>query len=265
MPKKEPTPPTPDVVAQLQRELTPDLLRKLRIWADRSCARLLTLEGRDDPAYVSIMVQDAIGDTFAGIRTWDPARRILRHHLARVIQSRVSHDVERARRRRHVSFHEVDDSSDENPAAVAMSLRRDDERTRPDGRLAILEGRARLFGALRALAGDDAEVLALLDAYEAGHVRRDEAMARLGWTLPYHVNVRRRLDTLIRFVPPDVKATALEILTRDGGAPPLTIVRPADRAMQSAADVEASDDRDLGASDDGGNDSDDGDGERAAA
>ena len=257
MPKKEPTPQAPEVVAQLQRELTPDLLRTLRMWADRECARLLALEGRDDPAYVSIMVQDAIGDTYAGIRTWDPSRRILRHHLARVIQSSVSHDVERARRRHHVSFHEVNDSSDENPAAVAMSLRRDDERTRPDGRLAILEGRARLFCALRALASDDAQVIALLDAYEAGHVRRDEAMAYLGWTLPQHVNVRRRLDTSIRCVPPGVKATALEILARDGGAPPLTIVRPADRATQATAGLDASDDQDVSSSDHGGDDSGD--------
>jgi len=265
MPKKEPTPPTPEVVAQLQRELTPDLLRSLRMWADRACARLLALEGRDDPAYVSIMVQDAIGDTYAGIRTWEPSRRILRHHLARVIQSRVSHDVERARRRRHVSFHEVDDSNDENPAAVAMSLRRDDERTRPDGRLAILEGRARLFVSLRALSSDDADVLALLDAYEAGHVRRDEAMAHLGWTLPHHVNVRRRLDTSIRCVPPDVKATALEILTRDGGAPPLSIVRPADRSTHATTDLGISDDQELSNSDDGGGGTDDSGDDRVAA
>lgn len=75
-----------------------------------------------------------------------------------------------------------------------MSLRHEDVRARPDGRLSQREVRARLYGALRDLATKDAEVIALLDAYEAGYLRRDEAIASLGWTLPLFVNVRRRLD-----------------------------------------------------------------------
>jgi len=268
MPKKEPIPPSPDLVAQLQRELTPEVLRHVHMFADRISARLLALEGRDDPGYVPTMVQDAIGDTYAGIRTWDPARRSLRHHLARVIQSRVSHDVQRARRRRHVSFHEVTDSNDENAAAVEMSLRCDDERARPDGRLAVLEGRARVYQGLRDMAGDDAEVIALLDAYQDGHVRRDEVMGRLGWSLPHHVNVRRRLDTLSRRLPADLKATALEILVRDGGPPAPARTRPTLDTSASTAGDESSEAAANGWGDgslsgDGGGDS--GDGHAAAA
>ena len=78
------------------------------------------------------VVLDAIADTLDGICVWDATRRPLRYHLLRVVNWRMSHDLQRARRRHHVAYHEPDDEDGaESAAEMEMSLRRDDERTRP--------------------------------------------------------------------------------------------------------------------------------------
>ena len=263
MPRKPPTPPSPEVLARMRRELTPDLFRRLQGWAEHACARLLAMEGRDDPGYPKAMVLDAIGDTYAGIRTWDPERVPFSYFLMRVMNSRLSHEMTRARVRRHIPFHASGDASDDTGMITAMSLQRDDERSRPEGQLARLEARARVLSSLRALAADDADVLLLLEGYAADDIRRDEVMARQAWTRGRHTNVRRRLATLVGHLPPDMLESGLDMLTRDGGPPPLTVVRKGERIVPLAGDgsvVDEWDEVDLAmeASNDGGDSCDDG-------
>ena len=138
MPKKPPLPPPLDVLRQIDRELTPRFLVDVTSWADRACGKLMAIEDRRDPHYAIEMVHAAVVDTCDGIRSWDPARVSLRRHLEQTINSRVWHECQRARRRRHVVFDDLTESQDESVIAVEMSLRHDDARARPDGGLAQL-------------------------------------------------------------------------------------------------------------------------------
>lgn len=245
MPKKAPTPPPPAVLLLIERELTERFLVEVTRYAERACGRLLSIEDRKDPQYAMELVHAAIVDTCDGIRSWDPARVTLRRHFEQTINSRVWHECERARRRRHVAFDAMTDSQDENAIAVEMSLRHDDARARPEGRLAQRDVRERLFAALRMMAAGDAEVMALLRAYEAGDVRRDEAVGWLGWEVQTYVNVRRRLDRMVRRIPGELRAAVIDVLTRDGGSP-LGVAgrRVADmsNSLDGAADMDGSDD-----------------------
>lgn len=72
----------------------------------------------------------------------------------------------------------------------------------------------RFCGALRLLAGGDGEVVALIDTYACGCDDRADVMQRLGWTLPKFINVRRRLSTLIGHLPDDLRAAAMDAVTR---------------------------------------------------
>ena len=213
MPRKAPSPPDAELLARIERELTQEVYAKVFVYAEMRAGGVMALEGRTDPQYAMCMVLDAVGDTLDGIRVWNPERRGLRHHLMRVVNSRISHDLGRARRRQHVVYDEPDDEGN-NETELEMSLRRDDTRTRPEGTLALRELRERVYGALRALAESDACVLALLGAYEDGCHDRADVMDRLGWPLAEYVNHRRRLNTMVRRLPGDLGAVALEAVTR---------------------------------------------------
>jgi len=61
------------------------------------------------------MVSDALGDTFAGVVTWNPLRCSLALHLRSVIRSRLSHELERNEDHPHVDIetaaeHEVNEA-----------------------------------------------------------------------------------------------------------------------------------------------------------
>src|SRR5689334_17068741 len=112
MPYKRPTVPPPELVARIERELTAALYETLLTWAETRAIGVLSLEGLSDPLYPACLVLDAIADTLDGVRTWNPERRPLRFHLMRVVNSRLSHDLERRRRRRHLPFHETEDSGE---------------------------------------------------------------------------------------------------------------------------------------------------------
>jgi hypothetical protein len=220
MPYKRPTVPPPELVARIERELTPALYATLLTWAETRAIGVLSLEGLSDPLYPASLVLDAIADTLDGVRTWNTEKRPLRFHLMRVVNSRLSHDLERRRRRRHLPFHESEDSG-ESLVETEMSLHVDDARTRPEGSLALAELRARICHALRALAGDDADTLRLIAAYADGAHDRAEVMAATGWTLGEFVNVRRRLNTLIRNLPAEVREAVTDSLAREPNRPAL--------------------------------------------
>ena len=164
----------------------------------------------------------AVVDTWDGVRAWHPEARTLRRHLEQTVNSRLWHECERARRRRFVPVTPgaVDDSQDEaGGVEIEMSAQREDPRTRPDALVAQREVRARVFGALRAEAARDRELLALLDAYETGHHVESDAEARVGIAGQAFKNLVRRFKTIRGHLGDELRDAALDMLVRDGGAP----------------------------------------------
>jgi hypothetical protein len=218
MPRKAPTPQTPEFLARVYRDMTPDVWRRLRAYAEKQSAKLHQLEGIHDPDYAANVASDAFVDTIDGVRTWDPSRRHLFSHLCGVVQSRIAHRVQHVTRFRHVAFHEPDDG-DDNTSAVSlieteMSLRLDDHRKRPDGAVTNAELRAKVYAAARELAAKDVEILAMLDAHESGALSEPEIIEHLGWTREHYFNVWRRFDRMRHKLPAELRDAALDVLTR---------------------------------------------------
>ena len=271
MPRKAPVPQPPDLVERIKRELSaPGFLPDLIAWADRACGRLLSMEDRSEPGKPIELVHTAIVDTCDGVRVWHPTARTLRRHLEQTINSRLWHESDRARRRRFVPLIPAnpDDSQDGAVALdVEVSEQREDPRTRPDALVAQHEVRSKVFGELRARAARDPEVLALLDAYEAGHHREPDAEARTGIEGQAFRNLLRRFWTIRRRLPDELRGAAFDMMIRDGGAPLANIARhkrravegnPANDSTDSVDEVSASSD------DDEDGDSTDGSGREAA-
>ena len=227
MARKAPVPPPVEVVDRIKREVAaPGFLADLTTWADRQCGKLLSMEDRIDPHKALDLVNAAVVDTCDGVRVWHPADRTLRRHLEQTVNSRLWHECERARRRRFVALAPAnpDDSQDSAAALeVEVSEQREDPRTRPDALVAQREVRARVFGMLRGEAARDPELLALLDAYEQGHHVESDAEARTGIAGQAFKNLVRRFKTIRHHLPDELRSAALEVMTRDGG-PPLVSV-----------------------------------------
>jgi hypothetical protein len=223
MPRKAAVPAPPEIADRIKHEVSaPGFLSDLIAWADRQCGKLLSIEDRIDPHKAIDLVNAAVVDTWDGVRAWHPEARTLRRHLEQTVNSRLWHECERARRRRFVPVTPgaVDDSQDEaGGVEIEMSAQREDPRTRPDALVAQREVRARVFGALRAEAARDRELLALLDAYETGHHVESDAEARVGIAGQAFKNLVRRFKTIRGHLGDELRDAALDMLVRDGGAP----------------------------------------------
>jgi hypothetical protein len=218
MPRKAPTPQTPEFLATVYREMTQDVWRRVRSYAEKHSAKLHQLEGIHDPDYAGHLVSDAFVDTVDGVLAWDPERRHLYSHLCGAVQSRIANRVRHVSRFRHVAFHEPDDG-DDNMSAVSMvememSLRADDQRKRPDGAVMNAELRAKVYAAARELAAKDAEILAMLDAHESGALNEPEVVEHLGWTREHYFKVWRRFDRMRHKLPAELREAALDVLSR---------------------------------------------------
>lgn len=243
MPRKAPVPPPAEVVDRIKREVAaPRFLAELIAWADRQCGKLLSMEDHIDPHKAIELVNAAVVDTCDGVRIWHPAARTLRRHLEQTVNSRLWHECERARRRRFVALAPANPDDSQDPAAaleVEVSERREDPRTRPDALVAQHEVRARVFGALRGEAARDPELLALLDAYEHGHHVESDAEASTGVAGQAFKNLVRRFKTIRHHLPAELRSDALDVMTRDGGAPVASIARHRGRMVEVLADDQA--------------------------
>lgn len=248
MPRKAAVPPPPEIADRIKREAAaPGFLSDLIAWADRPCGKLMSIEDRIDPHKALDHVNAAVVDTWDGVRVWHPEARTLRRHLEQTVNSRLWHECERSRRRRFVpvTAAAVDDSQDDaGGVEIEMSTQREDPRTRPDALVAQREVRARVFDALRSEAARDVELLALLDAYESGHHVEADAEAKVGVVGQAFKNLRRRFKTIRGYLPDELRGAALDVMTRDGGAPIASVAwrrgPPADMLTESAAASELS-------------------------
>jgi hypothetical protein len=162
--------------------------------------------GRRNPGTVEEMVHDSLGDTFAGVVSWDPARCSLAMHLKSVIRSRLSHELERAEQYKHLRVHEVAD------AAVSGAIAFDAAPSTTGRRNLCAEEFATC---LRALAAGDEPVLQLIECYRDGITERRKVCRATGMTAATFHNADRRLHRLVKRLPDHVRADALAGMSRD--------------------------------------------------
>lgn len=195
--------PSPTWRAQFNAQATEDMMDDVYGYVAKRAAWIEHQQGRRAPGLIREMIQDALGDTFAGIVAWDPARCSLALHLKSVIRSRLSHDLERAEQFAHVG---VDDASEVEVHEV-LEARAKTTDGRLDKYIDTFEQR------LRELARDDDAVLALLDTYLAGITERAQICRTTGMTKGAYHNAHRRLKRLADNLPEHLRAAARDALT----------------------------------------------------
>lgn len=165
--------------------------------------RMLAHVARLDPeAYAQGLVQDVIDDTLEGTIAWDPQRVTLAKHVRDAVKSRSRHQYRRALRDRHVSLDGKGALLVDDATAVAHRETAAEQAERARCVAAVLER-------IRASAGDDVEVVKLLDAMERGAETRGEILHVAGLTKLQYDAARKRLDRLIETLPSQLITHAL--------------------------------------------------------
>lgn len=187
----EPFTPDDPWVAEFEKQLTPELIDKLRKYA-RPRAYAVGAAGRKvDNYYARELVQDAIGDTWSGLLRWEPERCSLEMHLVRAVNSRADKHRKHARNNPHDA---IGDGTGASRAAeqAASSLVGDPEHAarRVYSREAMAQIRAEEAG--------DHAVLRVLDAYDTGALIKDDVIALTKMKACTYHNAHVRLMRIVR-------------------------------------------------------------------
>lgn len=175
-------------------QCTNQLYEVARRFAARRAAVVARCGGTVDDYYVRELVANAISDTAAGILRWDPAAQSLEAHVLDAISCRANHDCSRALRYRHEAVDLFDPEApraliEEVETKLADSVTSLGSRPRAD--------RGERVNRLRELAGpDDANVLLILDAFEAEAVTKSDVLHFSGLSDKEYRAARKRLDRL---------------------------------------------------------------------
>ncbi|HEY4177986.1 MAG TPA: hypothetical protein VGM90_14160 [Kofleriaceae bacterium] len=160
----------------------------------RMRANMVARSGRRvDELYTRELVQDALDDTLEGILSWDPERVTLDKHLMDSIRSRTRHDFVHATRFPHASF-DVNDA----PRSQVVEVERALAAANDDAHHArVVSAAQRTVSELRGLAASDADVLRLLDAFEAEATKKVDVLRISGMTSKRYEAARKRMQRLV--------------------------------------------------------------------
>jgi hypothetical protein len=173
------------------KQLTPKLIDQLRSFARMRILAVGYAGRKVDDYYARELVQDAIGDTFAGAHRWNPARAPLELHLVRAIQKRAQAD------RQHAEDHPHDVMGDDTETSrlaedEASSLNESAE-------LAVKRVYAKeTVAQIRAAAADDKPVLRIIDAYDAGARTKEEVITFTKMKPRTYHNAHIRMTRVVR-------------------------------------------------------------------
>lgn len=168
-----------------------------RRFAARRAAVVARCGGRVDDYYVRELVANAISDTAAGTLCWDPAVQSLEAHVLDAISRRANHDCSRALRYRHEA---VDFFDPETSWALVEEV----EAKLADAVPSVWYGaKLERVTELRELAGhEDAHVLLVLDAFEAGATTKSDVLHFTGLSDREYRAAQKRLMRLAAKLPP---------------------------------------------------------------
>jgi len=88
----EPWSPPPSWRAEFERQATSEMFERATRYARTRVRMIQRIGGTVDPLYARELVLDAVGDTFDGVRRWNPEERPLLDHVIATVCSRSGHD-----------------------------------------------------------------------------------------------------------------------------------------------------------------------------
>jgi hypothetical protein len=209
MPRKQAQRVVPEMLAAFERDLTEQVMERLLSFAKRRVAMLAKVGVRRTADDARAMVQDAITDTLTRVVTWDPQRVTLEKHLRLVIRTRSLNRLKQVRR---VPLKSMEDSQDGELTVAKVA-----EATwmSPTESVEMGEVAAEVVAEVVERAKEVPQVLALIQAYQAGCQGRAEVIEHTGMSLQEFVNARRRLDRLLAALPEQVQNDVEDALRRN--------------------------------------------------
>jgi hypothetical protein len=194
------------VEAAFREQATDELSRRALRYARQRAALLRRAGRRIDNLYARELVQDALTDTWAGVLTWDPAKRSLLKHVLDVIRYRSWKDAKWVRRSPHLSL----DVHDEAAAITAEASHQLAVQAHVEPFM-ISELTAVVVTELQRLADGDRAATAL-EAWAEGVVGRSEVMRHTGMSRQEYRVARSRLTYLVRELPSSLDDAARTLL-----------------------------------------------------
>jgi len=183
-------------------QLTGEMVASVMIYAKKRAEWIQRITKRHDNYLARELYQDAVTDTWLGDVKWHPAKVPLELHLKRTIRSRSAARVEHL-----VQF----------PEDRVRTLKLEMETKMSD---AMEVGQATdltsyvddVVAQLYELAGDDTEVVQILDCFANDQIERRDIMRVTGLDrLAYHI-ARRRLVRLVEHLPNDLRERAIRAM-----------------------------------------------------
>ena len=157
--------------------------------------------------YAMELVDDAITNTWLGIARWNPERCSLLVHLRCVILDRTAKEIRRGRRFVHVPIDVT--ASDSADGVEAEHEVGGFGNSLPSEFIGFV---FRVASELKMIAHGDDSAHALLDCWRLGIIEGGDVMARTGLTAMKYRISRRRLFSLAKQLPVDLRESACELL-----------------------------------------------------
>jgi len=181
-------------------------LRRRALNVARGCIHKIEMSGGHVvSSQAEDLVDDALADTWLGRLSWDPVKRDLMAHITSTVESHARHERKKAKKFPAASLDAFDeDDEDDRAAAVWSEAEEALAANAPATNLTEMMCAIDVFDRVRALAAGDLEVLTLLDAMRAGAFERADLMQATGMSPRRYESARRRLDTLLRKLPPSM-------------------------------------------------------------
>jgi hypothetical protein len=191
--------------AAFEEQATDEAMAQVFAFAASYAAMIENATRRRDPLIARELALDALADTFDGKVTWDPDTAPLVAHLCQVIRSRTSHELDRAKRFKHVSLEREGSMALEQATSDAMAAVNDGDREATASRA------RRSLHAVRRLAVRDPAVLMLLDAFDEGITDRQGVMRFTGMSAAAYENAVRRMRRLSKKVRCELRDSEIQV------------------------------------------------------
>jgi hypothetical protein len=179
-------------IEAFEAQATLAMLRRVRRYASRLAQTVAHAGGVGGEYYVHELVQDALGDTLIGLLRWDPNVTTLEAHLCSRIRSRARHDRVLAMASGHESI-DVDRANEDNDRDGGVLEEAEAALMPRQGNAASADYARRTVEKVRALARDDREVLAIVDAFDDGAESKADVMKATRLSARAYRNARDRL------------------------------------------------------------------------
>lgn len=185
-----------------ETQLTHEMIASVTVYAKKRAEWIQTKTKRADNLLARELYQDAVTDTWLGDVAWDPMKMPLELHLKRTIRSRSATMMKHLRKFPPLRVAKL--SLDlEREMSEAMEVEQDHELTH------YIDD---IVGKLYQLAGDDAEVIQILDCFANDQIERRDIMHATGLDRVAYHNARRRLVRLVERLPNDLREQAIRAM-----------------------------------------------------